>query len=153
MKSLRSNKKFTLAGAIRQSKAGYTLFEIMLVLGIIAVLAGGAIFMLVGNIDVAKITRAQADIQAIKMQLRTYEMLNMRMPSTAQGLQALVTKPSGDPVPRQWRQLMAEVPLDPWGRPFVYRNPGTVNPKSFDLFSLGPDGVEGESSVGRNDKN
>jgi general secretion pathway protein G len=75
------------------ARAGYTLFEIMLVLGIIAVLAGSAIFILVGNIDVAKEQRVESDVQAISMQLRTYEQLNYRKPSTAQGLEALVTRP------------------------------------------------------------
>ena len=128
---------------------GYTLFEIMLVLGIIAVLAGSAIYLLVGNVDAAKEQRVDSDIQAISMQLRTYEMLNYRRPSTAQGLQALVTEPSGDPKPRRWKQLMAEVPLDPWGNEYVYRNPGKMNPKGFDLYSLGPDGVESEDDVGK----
>ena len=69
----------------------------MLVLGIIAVLVGSAIYMLAGNIDVAKEQRVQSDIQAISMQLRTYEMLNYRMPSSEQGLRALVQMPSSDP--------------------------------------------------------
>jgi general secretion pathway protein G len=66
----------------RFSQSGYTLFEIMLVLGIIAVLVGSAIYMLVGNIDVAKEQRVDSDVEAISMQLRTYEMLNYRMPTT-----------------------------------------------------------------------
>jgi type II secretory pathway pseudopilin PulG len=73
-----------------RTEAGYTLFEIMLVLGIIAVLVGSAIYMLSGNIDVAKEQRVQSDVQAISMQLRTYEMLNYRKPTTEQGLKALM---------------------------------------------------------------
>jgi len=147
MKSLRSNKKFTLAGAIRQSKAGYTLFEIMLVLGIIAVLAGGAIYMLVGQLDVAREIQAEADIRAITTALRTFEMKHRRMPSTDQGLKALVTKPSN--FQGAWTRLLEEVPVDPWGRDYVYRNPGRHNPQGFDLYSLGRDGVEGENNIGR----
>ena len=128
---------------------GYTLFEIMLVLGIIAVLSGSAIFMLVGNLDIAKENRAEADIKTLTMQLRTYEMRNYRMPSTAQGLQALVTKPSGDPKPTNWHQLLESLPLDPWGNPYVYRNPGKTSPKGFDLFSVGADGIESEDDIGR----
>jgi general secretion pathway protein G len=124
-------------------QAGYTLFEIMLVLGIISVLVGSAIFMLAGNIDVAKEQRVDSDIEAISMQLRTYEMLNYRMPSTEQGLKALVTQPTTEPRPRRWKQLMTEVPLDPWGNEYVYRNPGKGG-KGFDLFSLGPDGKESD---------
>jgi len=141
MKSLRSNKKFTLAGAIRQSKAGYTLFEIMLVLGIIAVLTGGAIFMLVNQIDIARGIRAEADIQALTSAVRTYEMTTNRLPTTEQGLKALVTKPAG--VSGRWTQILKELPEDPWGRPYVYRNPGRKNPKSFEIYSLGASGIEG----------
>jgi general secretion pathway protein G len=129
--------------------AGYTLFEIMLVLGIIAVLVGSAIYMLVGNIDVAKDQRVEADIQAISMQLRTYEMLNYRKPNTEQGLKALVSPPTSDPKPRKWKQLMKAVPLDPWGQEYVYRNPGKINPGGFDLFSLGPDGKESDDDVAK----
>ncbi len=129
--------------------AGYTLFEIMLVLGIIAVLVGAAIYMLVGNVDVAKEQRVDSDIQAISMQLRTYEMRNYRMPSTEQGLKALVEMPTSDPKPRRWKQLLKAVPLDPWGNEYVYRNPGKKNPKGFDLYSLGPDGKESDDDLGQ----
>jgi len=133
----------------RTRDQGYTLFEIMLVLGIIAVLVGSAIYMLVGNIDVAKDQRVESDIQAISMQLRTYEMLNYRKPTTEQGLKALVQMPSSDPKPRKWKQLLKAVPLDPWGAEYVYRNPGRNNPGGFDLYSLGPDGKEGSDDIGK----
>jgi general secretion pathway protein G len=124
-------------------EAGYTLFEIMLVLGIIAVLVGSAIYLLVGNIDVARQARVDADFQAISTQLRTYEMQNLRMPTSAQGLDALVKRPSGDPKPRRWIQLLERIPLDPWGEPYVFRNPGKLNPRGFDLISKGADRQEG----------
>jgi general secretion pathway protein G len=121
----------------------------MLVLGIIAVLVGSAIYMLVGNIDVAKEQRVNSDIEAISMQLRTYEMLNYRMPTTEQGLKALVTQPSTEPRPRRWKQLMKSVPIDPWGAEYVYRNPGKKNPSGFDVYSLGPDGKDSDDDVGK----
>ena len=127
----------------RRHPAAYTLFEIMLVLGIIAVLVGSAIYLLVGNLDVAKEARVDADIKSISTQLRTYEMQNLRPPTTEQGLQALVTRPSGDPAPRRWKQLLQEIPLDPWGSPYKYYSPGRKNPTGFDLFSVGPDRTEG----------
>jgi len=132
-----------LAKRRRRREAGYTLFEIMLVMGIIAVLVGSAIYLLVGNIDVARESRVEADLQAIGTQLRVYEMQNLRPPSTEQGLRALVTRPSSEPVPRRWRQLLEEVPLDPWGEEYVYYYPGKKNPQGFDLFSKGPDRQEG----------
>ncbi len=130
-------------------EAGYTLFEIMLVLGIISVLVGAAIYSLSGNIDVAKEQRVQSDIQAISMQLRTYEMLNYRKPTTEQGLQALVTPPTAEPKPQRWKQLMDKLPIDPWGNQYIYNNPGKYKPESYDLFSLGPQGKEGEGNIGR----
>jgi len=130
--------------------AGYTLFEIMLVLGIIAVLVGSAIYLLVGNIDVARESRVEADIQSISTQLRVYEMQNLRPPTTEQGLKALVTRPGGDPPPRRWKQLLERVPLDPWGRPYRYRIPGTDG-RSFDVYSSGPsdagDGAPGRGAI------
>lgn len=130
-------------------QAGYTLFEIMLVLGIIAVLVGSAIFMLVGNIDIAKEQRVETDIKAISIQLRSYEMQNLRKPTTAQGLKALVEPPAADPKPRKWRQLLEALPLDPWGQEYQYNNPGKFKKGGYDLYSLGPDGTESEDDLGR----
>jgi len=133
-----------------RGNAGYTLFEIMLVLGIIAVLVGSAIYLLAGNIDVAKEQRVSSDVQSIGTQLRTYEILNYSMPTTEQGLEALVNLPGGDPAPQHWRRLLDKVPLDPWGTPYVYRNPPKVpNTRGFDLFSLGPDKKESDDDVGK----
>lgn len=131
----------------RASLAAYTLFEIMLVLGIIAVLVGSAIYLLVGNIDVAKEQRVDADVQAISTQLKTYEMRNYTFPTTEQGLEALVSRPTTDPAPRRWSQLLEAVPIDPWGTPYVYRFPGKQNPRGFDLYSLGPDRVESSENL------
>lgn len=131
----------------RKRESAYTLFEIMLVLGIISVLVGSAIYLLVNNIDVAKEQRVDSDFQAITIQLKTYEMSNYTFPTTEQGLEALVKKPVGDPQPRKWRQLMESVPLDPWGTPYKYRNPGTANPNGFDLYSWGADRKESDDDI------
>lgn len=137
------------ASRLRNEKA-YTLFEIMLVLGIIAVLVGSAIYLLAGNIDVAKEQRVSSDVQTIGTQLRTYEILNYSMPSTEQGLEALVSFPQTAPAPQHWRRLLDKVPLDPWGTPYAYRNPPKVsNTKGYDLFSLGPDKKESDDDIGR----
>ena len=133
----------------RESLAAYTLFEIMLVLGIISVLVGSAIYMLAGNIDVAREQRVTTDLQTISTQLRSYEILNYVLPSTQQGLAALVSFPGGDPAPNKWKQLLEKVPLDPWGTPYVYRNPPKVsNSKGYDLFSLGADKKESGDDIG-----
>jgi general secretion pathway protein G len=131
--------KKTLPIAARQ--AGFTLFEIMLVLAIIAVLVGSAIYLVGGNVEVAKMNRVDADFQAITTQLKAYQMMNYNFPTTAQGLNALKERPTTDPKPRRWVQLLTEVPPDPWGNPYQYRSPGTRNKGGFDLWTVGPDGV------------
>lgn len=148
MKSLSfpSTSRRQTAPSFRKEHA-YTLFEIMLVLGIIAVLVGSAIYLLVGNVDVAKEQRVDTDIQAITTQLKVYEMQNYSFPSTEQGLQALVTRPTSEPLPRKWRQMMQSVPLDPWGTEYLYEYPGRRNPQGFDLYSLGPDRKPGQDDL------
>lgn len=145
--------KFTASRARRfeKERGGYTLFEIMLVLGIISILVGSAIYLLVGNVDAAREQRVDADIQAISTQLRTYELQNFTFPTTAQGLEALVKKPGSEPVPRRWRQLLESVPLDPWGTPYQYAYPGKRNPKGYDLYSLGADRVPSDDDLPRSD--
>lgn len=135
------------AGRLRRNAAGYTLLEIMLVLGIIALILGSAIFALTGNLDVAQEQRVESDFKTISMQLGVYQTRNYRMPTTAQGLKALVEMPTSDPKPRKWKQLMKSVPIDPWGEEYVYRNPGKKNPQGYDLFSLGPDRKESEDDI------
>jgi general secretion pathway protein G len=128
----------------QRHSGGYTLMEIMLVLAIITVLVGASIKLLVGNLEFAKIKRAEGDLQTITTQLKTYEMQNLFLPTTEQGLNALVARPGSEPVPRRWIQLLTEIPLDPWGKPYQYRNPGKHNPSGFDLYSFGPDQVESD---------
>lgn len=132
----------------RLNRSAYTLLEIMLVLGIIAILVSSGIYLLSGNIDVAKETRVDGDLKTISTQLKTYEMSNYALPTTEQGIAALVEPPSAPPEPRRWKKLLEELPVDPWGRPYQYRCPGTKNPSSYDLFSFGPDGVESADDLG-----
>ncbi len=128
--------------------SGFTLLEIMLVLGIIAILVSSGIYLLSGNIDVAKETRVESDIKTISTQIKTYEMSNYAPPTTEQGLLALVEPPTAAPEPRRWKKLLEELPKDPWNRDYVYRFPGIKNPAGFDLFSLGADGVESTDDIG-----
>lgn len=122
------------------ASAGFTLLEIMLVVMIIALLAGSAIYLMRGNVDQARITRVDSDVENIKTQVQFYEVRNGTYPSTEQGLRALVERPSGEPLPRRWTQLMPEVPLDPWGTPYQYRYPASKATKDpYDLFSAGKD--------------
>jgi general secretion pathway protein G len=120
-------------------RSGFTLLEIMIVVTIIALLLSAAIYKLGGNVEYARHTRVQGDIQGISTQLKLYESMNGFYPTTEQGLQALVTQTDTDPRPSRWYQLYKEMPKDPWQMPYIYRCPGIKHPDSFDLYSAGPD--------------
>lgn len=124
---------------MRKREHAFTLLEIMLVVTIIALLMGAAIYKLAGNVEVSKRVRVQSDIQALNTQLKLYESLNGFYPTTEQGLQALVTQPTSEPRPARWTQLMTEVSKDPYGSPYIYLSPGRKNPSGYDLYSAGPD--------------
>jgi general secretion pathway protein G len=89
----------------------------------------------------ARLKTAQADMQALTACLEMFKLNAGFYPSTAQGLDACANRPTVEPVPRRWVQLIDKVPQDPWGNPYQYRYPGKKDPARFDLFSLGKDGV------------
>jgi general secretion pathway protein G len=124
--------------------AGFTLIEIIVVIAVVSVLASLVSPMVFRNVGDAKSTAARAQIEIFALALDAYRLDNDSYPSTEVGLEALRTEPEGDEVNR-WRgpYLRKEVPLDPWGRPYVYRSPGVENPRSYDLLTLGRDGEEG----------
>jgi general secretion pathway protein G len=122
---------------LREKKNGFTLLEIMLVVTIIALLLGAAIYKLGGNVEFARHVRVSADIQGINTQLKLYESMNGFFPTTDQGLQALVTQPDTEPRPARWYQLYKEMPKDPWQNNYIYICPGIKNPNGYDLYSAG----------------
>jgi general secretion pathway protein G len=124
---------------MKRNNNGFTLLEIMLVVTIIALLLGAAIYKLGGNVEYSRHVRIASDIQGINTQLKLYESMNGFYPSTEQGLQALVTQPSSDPQPTRWYQLYKELPKDPWNNTYIYVNPGRKNPTGYDLYSAGQD--------------
>jgi general secretion pathway protein G len=126
---------------LRKTRSAFTLLEIMIVVTIIALLMGAAIYKLSGNVEYARHIRIGADIQGINTQLKLYESMNGFLPTTEQGLQALVVQPDTDPRPVRWYQLYKELPKDPWQNNYIYRNPGVKNPNGYDLFSAGPDRI------------
>lgn len=127
--------------SMRTKERAFTLLEIMLVVTIIAVLMGAAIYRLAGNVEVSKKVVVQTDIQALNTQLKLYETLNGFFPTTDQGLQALSVQPTTEPKPTRWTQLMSEPPKDPYGKPYIYVSPGRKNPSGYDLYSSGSDRV------------
>ena len=136
-----------------QFQKGFTLIEIMVVVVIISVLIGLVAPNILGRVDEARVTAAQADIGTIEQALEMYKLDNFRYPTTDQGLQALIEKPTSSPEPKKWRPdgyIKKAIPVDPWSGQYQYLSPGSSG--GFDLYSLGADGQEGgegyDSDVG-----
>ena len=126
-------------------RRGFTLIELLVVILVIAILAGLVGPMVFRNVGDAKVTAAKAQLELFGLALDQYRLDNDYYPSTAQGLEALRTLPPGEPAARNWRgpYLKKPVPLDPWGRPYLYKSPGQKNPNAYDLLTYGRDGKPG----------
>ena len=125
---------------------GFTLLEIVIVLGIIGVIIAGSIVGLNKIGEGAKVQRVDADFGNLKAAVLSYKMLAGQPPTTQQGLEALFVKPSSPPVPKRWSSAGTKgVPTDPWGAPYLYRNPGKKDSTEFEIYTLGPDGQENTS--------
>jgi len=122
---------------------GFTLIEIMVVVVILGILATLVAPAILGKVDEARIAKAQQDIRALETALDLYRLDNFRYPTTDQGLQALVTRPS-DPAIRNWKPggYIKQLMKDPWGNDYLYLEPGTHG-LAFDLWTHGADGQEG----------
>ena len=118
----------------------------MLVVIIIGVLASMVALQLRGRAQEAKINAATADIETLSSAVDLYELQNGNFPTTEQGLEALIRKPTTAPEPNNWKTPYLKkksVPLDPWGNPYQYVCPGAHNKDDYDIKSFGPDGVDG----------
>jgi len=126
----------------RCQQQGFTLIEIMVVVIIIGILAAIVAPNVIGRVDDAQITKAKAEINNIESALKFYRLDNFAYPTTEQGLQALVSKPS-DPNVRNWKTggYLDRLPTDPWGNEYLYLNPG--NNGEIDIYTLGRDGRPG----------
>lgn len=122
---------------------GFTLIEIMVVIVILGVLAALVVPKVMSRPDEARMAAARQDIAAIQQALKLYRLDNMRYPTTEQGLQALVSKPTIAPIPENWsaRGYLERLPKDPWGAPYQYLQPGLHG--EIDIISLGADGAPG----------
>ncbi len=129
--------------ALRDPEAGVTLIEMMVVLVIIAIVAAMVVPNVIGRPDAARVTVAETDIRSISSALELYRLDNRTYPTTAQGLEALVERPTSAPAPRNWAEggYLTEVPTDPWDTPYVYASPGREG--AYDLVSLGADAAPG----------
>lgn len=130
------------ASSVPRRPRGFTLLEIIVVVVIIGILAAIVVPQFMDRPGEARITRARQDIQGIVTALNLYKLDNFTYPSASQGLQALVTRPSGQPEAPNWKgPYLNQMPKDPWGRPYQYQMPGQRG--AVDVYSFGADGRAG----------
>src|SRR3712207_4585045 len=129
----------------RRLRPGFTLIELLVVIVVIGMLAALVAPNVFQHVGASKEAAARSQIALLGAALDAYRLDNDGYPTSEQGLEALRREPLADPRPRGWRgpYLRKEVPLDPWGRPFVYRSPGVATAWGYDLVSYGRDGAEG----------
>ena len=127
---------------------GFTLIEIMVVVVILGILAAAVVPKIMSRPEQARIQKAKHDVTALESALNIYKLDNYQYPSTDQGLEALVTKPSGSPQPRNYKNggYIKKLNKDPWGKEYIYLSPGTHS--ELDLYSLGPDSQPSDDDIG-----
>lgn len=130
---------------LRNRQSGFTLIEVMVVVVILGILASIIVPKIMDKPDQARIVKARQDIRAIQSALEMYRLDNYVYPTTDQGLDALVKKPSGNPEPPHWKQYLDRLPVDPWGHPYQYLNPGVHG--AIDIWSYGADGQPGGTGI------
>jgi general secretion pathway protein G len=119
------------------------LLEVMVVVVILGILAALVVPKIIGRPGEARRIAAKQDISSLMQALKLYHLDNQRYPSTEQGLQALVTRPTSAPLANNWKPggYIERLPKDPWGNPYQYINPGLHG--EIDVFSFGADGAPG----------
>ena len=123
---------------------GFTLLEIIVVVTIIAIIGAMVAPNVIDKFSGVQVDTARTEIKRIRSTLGFYKLENFNLPSTEQGLEALVTKPSGSPEPSaRWKQQLESVPVDPWGNPYQYAK--DENTYVLQITSAGPDGQPGNS--------
>ena len=126
-----------------KKQSGFTLIEVIVVLVILGILASIVAPNVIGNVDKSRVVKAKQDIRAIESALQIYRVDNYKYPSTDQGLQALVEKPSSGSEAKNWQKggYIPKLPKDPWQNDYQYISPGESG--DYDLYTLGADGVPG----------
>jgi general secretion pathway protein G len=129
----------------QRNTQGFTLLELLVVLVILALLAGIAVPTYFGRAEAARLQKVEADFGLIATALSVYKLDNRQLPTTAQGLAALVQRPTLPPEPASYKPsgYLRELPLDPWNQPYLYLSPARDGNKEYDLFSYGADGQRG----------
>ena len=128
---------------------GFTLIEILVVVVILGILAAVVVPRIMDQPDQARVTKAKQDIGALMTALNLYKLDNFNYPSTDQGLEALVHRPSGQPEARNWKEggYVDYLPKDPWGNDYLFLNPGSRG--TIDVYSLGADAAPGGEGINK----
>lgn len=136
------NRYTRYAGGL-QRQHGFTLIEVMVVIVILGILSALVVPNIIHKAGDARIAAARSDLAAIGQALDMYKLDNSTYPSTDQGLEALVKKPSGSPAPRNWNPngYLKKLPEDPWHKAYEYSSPADGAP--YEIRTLGADGREG----------
>lgn len=136
---MKSSSSSSFRKTRRGARAGFTLVELLLVLVILGILAALALPKFTGRTEQARITAAQTQIASFGTALDAYEVDTGSYPRGGDGLNQLLVQPSDV---TGWRgpYLKSDIPMDPWGRAYVYEFPGRANPSGYDVRSMGPDG-------------
>ena len=128
-----------------QQQRGFSLIEIMVVVIILGILASLVVPKIISRPDDARAVKAKHDVLGLQNALDLYRLDNGFYPSTDQGLNALAKKPSTTPTPRNWKPYLKNLPKDPWGRDYLYLNPGQHG--EIDIFTFGANGQPGGEGI------
>jgi general secretion pathway protein G len=125
---------------------GFTLIEVMVVVVILGILAAIIVPKIMSRPEQARMVKVKQDLMAVQSALDLYKLDNGFYPSTDQGLEALVKKPSSPPTPSNWKSdgYLQDLPTDPWGELYQYAN----EDERLKIFSFGPKGKDGNSMIG-----
>src|SRR5579864_1123004 len=125
---------------------GFTLVEVMVVVVILGILAAIILPKIMSRPEQARIVKVKQDLLAIQSALDLYKLDNSMYPTTDQGLDALIKKPTTSPIPQNWKSegYLQQLPMDPWGQPYQYTNDN----EKLRIWSYGPKGKDGNSEIG-----
>jgi len=129
-----------------KKSAGFTLVEVMVVVVILGILAAIILPKIMSRPEQARIVKVKQDLLAIQSALDLYKLDNSIYPTTDQGLDALIKKPTTSPIPQNWKSegYLQQLPMDPWGQPYQYTNDN----EKLRIWSYGPKGKDGNSEIG-----
>lgn len=128
-----------------RNQQGFSLIEIMVVVVILGILAALVVPKIINRPDEARVVKAKQDVLSIQNALDLYKLDNGFYPSTDQGIHALVQRPSSGPTANNWQSYLKSIPKDPWGRDYLYLNPGEHS--DVDVFTYGADGQPSGTGV------